>query len=252
VVTSTTQLSILVEEIGGNHVTVTNIIPPKENPLNYNITEGDIQTLSSADVLFVFDWQRDQFLQPLTASSISHQPQIAKITMVNSWLLPAGQIELTDRVTEALSQVDKQNAGSYLTAANNYKAMVDDKAYTAISNLIRQISVSPMTSPNVICAEAEKDFIKWMGLTVVATYEGSQPLTPDELNILVEKGKAEKVATIVDDLQSGQYTGIELTRGIGARRFILSSYPGGYDYAWSWSNVIDTNISLVLWIGPPC
>ena len=55
IVTSTTQLSILIEQIGGKTVTVTNIIPPDGDPLNYTFTEKDLVALSGADAFFFFD-----------------------------------------------------------------------------------------------------------------------------------------------------------------------------------------------------
>jgi ABC-type Zn uptake system ZnuABC Zn-binding protein ZnuA len=252
VVTSTTQLSTITETIGGSHVTVTNIIPPKENPHNYHISENDIQTLSSADVFFIFDWQNDKFAQPLSVSSTSPHPKMVKITTINNWLVPSGQVELANKIADALFQVDKRNEPGYRSAAKDYETMVNDKEYSVIGNLIRALPASTVTSPTVICAEPEKDFIEWMGLTVVATYNGSEPLTLSELDRLVEKGRTEKVATVVDDLQRGQDTGTELAREIGARRFILTSYPGGYDYAWSWADMVDTDISLILRIAPHC
>ena len=247
VVTSTMQLSTIIEQVGGNHVAVTNIIPPKENPLNYHISEDDIQVLSSADVFFMFDWQSDKF-SPL----LSHQPQTVKITAVNSWLVPAGQIELTNKIADALSKIDDKNKVIYLNVAKDYKTSIEDKEYSVISNLIKKLPSSTITSQNVICAEPEKDFIEWMGLKVVATYQGSEPVAPDEFQRLVEKGKAEKVVTIVDDLQSGQDTGVALAREIGAHQCLCSSCPGGFDYAWSWADTVDSNISRVLRLSMHC
>jgi ABC-type Zn uptake system ZnuABC Zn-binding protein ZnuA len=252
VVTSTTQLSTMTETIGGSHVAVTYIIPPKENPLNYSPSEEDRRILSSDDVFFLFDWNADKFARGVNASSINPHLQIVKITLANSWLVPAGQIELAGKITDALSYVDKRNETSYRSAAKDYTATVNDKEYSVITRLIRELPASTMTSPNVICAEPEKDFIEWMGLTVVATYNGAEPISQDEMSRLVEKGINGKVASVVDDLESGQDTGIELAREIDARRFILSSYPGGYDYAWSWADMVDTDVSLILRIGPNC
>jgi ABC-type Zn uptake system ZnuABC Zn-binding protein ZnuA len=244
VVTSTTQLSTILESVGGEHVTVTSIIPPKENPLDYEIRPEDIQKLSDADIFVLYDWQIEKFNRQVLDSASNSHLVLVKLTIINSWLVPAGQTEIVDKIAGALSQIDRKNETSYYNAAKKYKTSVDDKEYSVLSNLVRKLP-STITSPNVICAKEMEDFIKWMGLTVVATYDGHRPITPDVLRELIEKGKAQKVATVADDLQSGQ-DNLVLAREIGARRFLFSSYPGGFDYAWSWAETIDANISLLL------
>jgi len=80
----------------------------------------------------------------------------------------------------------------------------------------------------------------------VAVFGRPDTLTPQVVKELVDTGKAENVALIIDNLQSGQDAGKGVAEELGCQRLILSNFPGGFDDTETWEKAIDYNIELIL------
>ena len=103
-----------------------------------------------------------------------------------------------------------------------------------------------LSEVNVIAAFWQAGFLEWTGFNVVATYGDPESLTAPMIKELVDKGREAKVTLIVDNLQSGQNAGAGIAEELGARRIVLSNFPGGYDNTETWEKAIDRNIELIL------
>ena len=110
VVTSTSLIAQIVERVGGDQVNVVNIIPPAQCPGHFDVKPGDIQKLAEADLFLLHGWQGEKFSQDLIASA--NNPDLSVVTLDiqttenQNWMVPAVQIEATDKITAALCQAD--------------------------------------------------------------------------------------------------------------------------------------------------
>jgi len=57
VVTSTSLIAQIVERVGGDLVSVVNIIPPAQCPGHFDVKPSDIQKLADADLFLLHGWQ---------------------------------------------------------------------------------------------------------------------------------------------------------------------------------------------------
>ena len=245
VVTSTFLIASVVERVGGERVDVVNIIPPAQCPGHFDVKPGDIQKLAEADLFLLHGWQGEMFAQDLIASA--NNPDLTVVTvdiegLGSDWMTPPGQLAATDKITDALCQVDTENCAVYQESATEYKDKVVAKE-AEIKAKLNQVNPSGV---NVMCADMQAGFVEWAGFNIVATYGRPDSLTPKVVRELVDTGRAENVILIIDNLQSGQDAGKGIAEELGCRRIILSNFPGGFDNTETWEKAIDRNVELIL------
>jgi len=245
VVTSTFLIASVVERVGGERVDVVNIIPPAQCPGHFDVKPGDIQKLAEADLFLLHGWQGEMFAQELIASA--NNPDLTVVTvdiegLGSDWMIPPGQLAATDKITDALCQVDAENCSVYRESATEYKDKIAAKE-AEIEAKLNQVNPSGV---NVMCAEMQAGFVKWVGFNIITTYDRNDPSIPQVVRELVDTGREAGVTLVIDNLQSGQDAGLPIAMDIGCRRIILSNFPGGFDNTETWEKAIDRNIELIL------
>jgi zinc transport system substrate-binding protein len=242
VVTSTSLISKIVERVGGDKVSVVNIIPPAQCPGHFDIKPGDIQKLADAKLFLIHNWQGEQFSNNLIASADNSDLTVVKVELAGNWMTPPVQRDAADKIAAALAQVDPGNSASYQQAAAKYKSDVTDKE-SKIQAELAQVNLSEV---NVLCDEQQTGFIQWVGFNIIATYGRPETFTPQVVQDLVDKGREGKVTLVIDNMQTGGESGKSLAEELGAGHIVLSNFPGGYANTGTWEKAIDKNIELIL------
>ena len=242
VVTSTSLISQIVERVGGDMVSVVNIIPPAQCPGHFDVKPGDIQVLSDAALFIIHNWQGEKFSDELIDSANNHNLTTVKVEIAGNWMTPPVQREAADKIAAALIQVDPANSAIYQKAADEYKAAVTAKE----SEVKARIGKANPSAVNVLCDEQQAGFVKWTGLNVTSTYGRPDTFTPQVVADLVDKGKAANVTLVIDNMQTGGEAGKSLAEELGVEHIVLSNFPGGYDGTETWEKAIDKNIELIL------
>lgn len=242
IVTSTSLIAQIVERVGGDKVSVVNIIPPAQCPGHFDVKPGDIQKLSDAKLFIIHNWQGEKFSDDLIASANNKNLITVKIEIAGNWMTPPVQREAADKIAAALSQADPDNSAFYQNGATQYKAAVTAKESEIISRL-GQVNLSVI---NVLCDEQQTGFVMWVGFNVIATYGRPETFTPQVVQDLVDLGRAENVALVIDNMQTGGESGKSLAEELGVKHIVLSNFPGGYDDTETWEKAIDKNIELII------
>lgn len=242
VVTSTSLMTYIVEQVGGDRVDVTNIVPPAQHPGDFNVKPGDIQRLADADLFLLHGWPGETFAEDFIASANNPGLTVVKIEVEGNWMTPPVQLEAADKVTATLSQVDSKNGSAYQEAAVEYKNRIIAKE----AEIKSRLAEANLSDVNVISVFWQAGFVKWIGLNVVATYGDPESLTVSVVKELVDRGREAKVTLIVDNLHSGKDAGTGMAEELGSSRVILSNFPGGFDNTETWEKAIDRNVELIL------
>jgi len=242
VVTSTSLLSHIVEQIGGNMVDVVNIIPPAQCPGHFDVKPNDIKKLAKADLFLLHGWQGEKFSQELIASANNAKLSVVKIDVQGNWIVPSSQLAGTDLIVAALCQTDAANCPEYEKAATEYKSKVSAKE----SELRSKLAKAKLSDINVFCGEQQAGFVKWTGLHLVGTFGTPDTLTPQVVKDLVDQGKQLRVTLVIDNLQSGKDAGAAIAEDLGCTRIILSNFPGGFNNTETWEKAIEYNVELIL------
>ena len=242
VVTSTSLLAQIVERVGGDKVSVVNIIPPAQCPGHFDVKPGDIQKLADAKLFIIHNWQGEKFSDDLIASASNKNLIVVKVELPGNWMTPTVQRDAADKIAAALAQIDPSNGAAYQNAATEYKAKVTTKESEAKARL-GQVNLSAV---NVLCDEQQAGFVKWAGLNIISTYGRPETFTPQVVKELVDKGKVGKVALVIDNMQTGGESGKALAEELGVEHIVLSNFPGGYENTETWEKAIDKNIELIM------
>ena len=246
VVTSTSLIAQIVAQVGGDRVSVANIIPPAQCPGHFDVKAGDIEKLANADLFFLHGWQGEKFSEQLIASANNPDLVTVQLDIQGNWMIPAVQKEATDTITATLCQVDSENSTFYQQLAAEYKDRISAKE-TEIRTRLNAVNLSAV---NVLCSEqsnsSQADFARWVGLNVVATYGRPETMTPQVVRELVDTGRAANVTLVIDNLQSGEDAGAAVAEELGCTRIILSNFPGGFPDTETWEKAIDKNVQLIM------
>jgi zinc transport system substrate-binding protein len=242
VVTSTSLLAYIAQQVGDDLVDVINLIPPTQHPGDFNVKPSDIEKLANARLFLLHGWPGEGYADKMIASAANPNLTVFKANVNGNWMTPPVQLAAIDKVENILSQVDTKNASAYLKSAEEYKQRVATKESDIKAKLVK-VNISQV---NVIASGMQADFLKWAGLNVVATYIDPKSLTPQIVKELVDQGKEANVSLIVDNLQNGKDAGKAIAEELGIKAINLSNFPGGFPDTDTWEKAIDRNVELIL------
>jgi len=242
VVTSTSLIEYIVQEVGGNYVEVINMVPPNQHPGNFDVKPGDIEKLANASLFLLHGYPGEAYADKLIASANNQNLVVSKVSVDGNWMIPSVQMTATDKIASILSEVDPSNASSYMNSAENYKKKIQAKE-TTIKNRLLEANVSKI---NVIASIRQADFLGWAGFNVVATFGGTQSLTPQVVKDLVDQGRAANVVLIVNNIQDGQDAGKAIAEELDAQNLNLSNFPGGLADTETWEKALDRNVTILI------
>jgi zinc transport system substrate-binding protein len=242
IVTSTSIIANIVENIGGDHVSVVNIIPPAQCPGHFDIKPGDIKKLANASIFFFHGWQGEKFSDDIIKSANNPNLIVEKLDIDGNWMVPSVQVTAAEKIGGIMGDVDTVNKATYDQNIAAYQNYVENKE----AELKGKLSKLDVSNINVLCADQQEGFINWMGLNVVSIFGRPETLTPQIIQELVDKGKDSNVVLVIDNLQSGPDAGKAIAQELGCARVILSNFPGGFEGINTWDGTIDKNIELIL------
>lgn len=246
VVASTSQITQIVERIGGDRIDVVNIIPPGQCPGHFDCSPADIQKLVDADIFLLHGWQGEVFTDDLITSADNNELTVVRLDVkvgenIN-WMAPPVQRAAVDKIIEILSQADATNSAEYQAAATEYKEIITGKEV----EIREKLALIDPASINVICGQQQIGFLKWAGFNVVGFYGETDTWTPQTVQDLVDLGINENVALVIDNMQSGIDAGAGIAEDINATQVTLSNFPGGYEITDTWEETIDYNVELLI------
>jgi zinc transport system substrate-binding protein len=242
VVTSTSLLTYIVQQVGGDKVDVVNIVPPAQHPGDFDVKPGDIQTLASASLFLLHGWPGEGYADKLIASANNPNLTVIKANVNGNWMIPSVQMAATDKVAGILAQVDSKNASAYQKSAEEYKQRIQKKE----ADIKASLAKANISQVNVIASDRQAEFLQWAGLNVVAQFNTTDMDKSEVVQELVDKGRQANVTLIVNNLQDGKDAGKAVAQELGAKNLNLSNFPGGFSNTETWEKAIDRNIELIL------
>ena len=236
VVCTTTVLGDFAEEIGGDRIDVTSIVPAGICPGHYDVTPSAILAVSKAFLVFrhgfeqYFPW----FDSMLEASG---NEGVEIVDFSSEWNVPALAVENIERMSDELCDVDPCNAAYF---RDNEMDLCDTINETA-QEIQDEADLLNVGDVKVICMEWQECFVNWTGFNIVATYGPQEGLSLADADILINTGKNENVTLVIDNLQSGTEFGAGLASDVNATQVILTNFPGAIPGTETYAQMIEYN-----------
>jgi len=242
VVTSTSLLAYIVQQIGGADVAMSNMVPAAQHPGDFDPKPSDIQKLASAQLFLVHGFPGETYVPEVVAAANNPALKVVTVSENGSWMTPEVQIDAAGRVADALAAALPANAEVFRTRAAQYQ----DRVRAKEAEVKARLAQSSVGAVKAISAVQQAGTAQWMGVTVVCTYASPEALTPQAVKDLVDKGRAAGVTLVIDNVHSGKDAGKGLAEELGAQRVVLVYFPGGVDGTETWEKAFDYDVNQVL------
>jgi zinc transport system substrate-binding protein len=244
VVAGSSLIGNIVQDVAGGKLETRTLIPPGVCPGHHAVAPGDILALANCTALFIHDYQ-EYFTNINDAVAAADNPSL-NVTVINvtgNWMIPAVQAEAVGNITQALEQMDPENAAYY-----QQRAAEREQAILAHGQEVEAtLEQAGVNGVKVICADMQADFVSWAGFDVVATFGRPEDLTPAAEAQLVDEANQAGAVLIIDNLQSGSKTlGPAIEQDVEAIPVTISNFPGGFANTETWEKAIDENVNLLL------
>ena len=223
VVALTSVIASIARQLGGDYVEVHSIVPAGFCPGHYDITPGDVAAVAEADVIIGHRWPWFEDLAQAVYEATGKNVSAIFREVSGPWNTPEGAIAHIKAVASALCEFE-ENA----TRRDYYIAMnetICSELLAVTGELKAEAEEFDVGSVKVICMQWQVGFVQWLGFDIVATFGPPERLSPEDVANLVETGRSEGVALVIDNLQSGTELGAAVAREIGAEHVVLTNFP---------------------------
>lgn len=192
VVTSIMPIADLIQNVGGDRVQVTALVPPGGEPEDYDPTPADATAVSQARVFFANGLGLEGYLDKLTESAGNSQLEVVTLSdglptltsfgqgadaggNPHLWLDPQNAVSYVDTIQRTLSRVDPDNASLYQTNAERYTGQLEDLD----ASIQQQVgTIPPAQRVLVTTHDAYPYFAKRYGFTYLAVVSANPDAGP--------------------------------------------------------------------------
>ncbi len=259
----------IVRQVGGQHVTVTQICGPGVDPHLYKVTRDDAQTLSTADMIFYSGLMLEGKMSDTLVKMARQRPVIAVTESIDEslllepdemqghydphvWMDVSAWSQCVTAVADALAEFDPAHAADYEQRAEAYR-----KELQALHQYgLEAIATIPADSRVLVTSH---DAFNYMGRAYGLNVQGVQGLSTESeaglqrVNELVDMLVNQNVHAVfiessvprksIDALVEGaQAQGHEVT--IGGELYSDAMGPAG-SYEGTYIGMLDHNITVV-------
>lgn len=211
VAATTTHIQDFLKNVGGNRITINGILRPNVDPHDYETSVQDAQTISGAEIIFVYGVGLDEFMDKAIANANSKAPVItvtAGLTPLKGddqepagdphmWFDPTLAQKMVLNIAEGLAQFDTAGAAIYRQNAQAYNAQIAqmDTQVQAIYNQIPREQRKLVTNH-----DAFQYLANHFGLTIVGavipSLSGAAEPSAQDINDLIDEIRAQNVKAI--------------------------------------------------------
>lgn len=232
VVATTEILGDFVRKIAEDRVELVVLIPGGMCPAHYDIRPSDVAAVARAALVLHHGFE--PWMENLIKSSGS---KALVVKTGDDWNVPPNAIEQVGIVRDALEKILPQDALVVQQNALAFQKRIDELAGRLLARA-QQLNVQ---DAKVISQAFQEKFVRWLGFNVIGTYPAPERVSAQLFLQLVQLGREQKAALVVDNLQSGVGVGARLAFEIGAINVVLTNFPGAVPNTRDYLEVIAHN-----------
>lgn len=241
VVTSSTDISDIVKDVGGDRVEVDNIIPPAQCPGHFDVKPQSLQVLADASLFLLHDYDQQMKFSEKLVDSVGNKNLNTVLVGQNTMMLPSVRLAGIDRITEAMAKANPQNDAIYRTAA----AKLKDETNQVAQEQKKRLDEGAAAQLKVLVAGYQADFAKWAGVEVVGVFPPD--ISANDTKKLIDLGRQKGATLVIDNLQTpNKAAAVSIAKELGIQQVAVSNFPGGLSGTEKWDNSFKKNVDLIL------
>jgi ABC-type Zn uptake system ZnuABC Zn-binding protein ZnuA len=232
VVATTTQVTALVQVVGGDKIALVGLIKANVDPHEYEVTPDDLRTIANAEVIFKNGVGLEKALEKVIANSGTKAPVIdtSKGVQIRKgdeqepdgdphiWHSAPNAIIMLHNVRDGLIQADSANADKYKANAAAYEQKLNDLDKYILDQIA---SITPANRKLVTNHDALGYYVDRYGLTfvgsIIPSMDTSFQPSAKELVDLVNAIKAQRVKAIFTEASVNPALAQQIAREAGVR-----------------------------------
>lgn len=232
VVATTEILGDFVRKVAEDRVELIVLIPGGMCPAHYDIRPSDVAAVARAALVLHHGFE--PWMENLVTSSGS---KALVVKTGDDWNVPPNAIQQVGIVRDTLEKILPKDASAIQQNALAFQRRIEELAGKLLARA-QQLNVH---EAKVISQAFQAKFVSWLGFNVVGTYPPPERVSAQLFLQLVQLGREQKVALVVDNLQSGVGLGSRLAFEIGAINVVLTNFPGAVPNTRDYLEVIAHN-----------
>ncbi len=233
VAATTTHIQDFLKNVGGNRLLVSGILKPNVDPHDYETSVQDAQTISRAEIIFVYGVGLDTFMDKAIANANSKVPTITVTRGItplagdaqepdgdpHMWFDPTLAQKMVTNIGEALAQFDPPSAVFYRQNVQAYNAQIAqmDTQVQGIYNQIPAVDRKLVTNHDAFQYLAKHFSLNIVGAVIPSISDAAEP-TAQDINDLIDTIREQQVKAIFAESsanpkvaqQVAQETGIKI------------------------------------------
>jgi len=218
IVTSTTDISSVVEAIAPEDARVYNLVPGGMCPGHFDLSPVEANKLFRSD-LIIYHGFESWFKK---VKELELDVKMVDLQTDGNWMIPDVYLKGAGEIAEILKKEYDFDSGGVDIIESNYKKI--EMKIDSLSQIINRKKES-IKSVKVICNEYQKDFLEFLGAEVVCVFSPGDDISLKEIAEVIKTGRDENARLVVDNLQSGHKVGRTIADELKINYVILSNFP---------------------------
>lgn len=217
VVTTVSPITNIVQNVGGEHVSIVGIVPEGMNSHTFEPAPSDAAAMADADIVFMNGLRLEEPTRELAEANVAEGVEIVRLgdrtvspneyifdfsfpeaegdPNPHLWTNPLYAMRFAEIVRDELSELDPANAGDYRANLDAFAERIDQ-----LDALVRQVTATVPESNRKLLTyhDSFPYFAREYGWTVIGAIQPSdfsEP-TPQEVVALIDQIRAERVPAI--------------------------------------------------------
>lgn len=238
-------LGAAVRDLCGNDLQVMCLAPPGMCPGHFDISPAQVRQLCDCRMLLLFDFQQKIETNLARLKDIGLDTHL--VTGQAGLCVPHSYLAICREVAQWLSDEYPERAADIterLTA-------IEGRLNSLSEELHASVQQAGASGADILVSNHQVEFARWLGLSPVATFLGSDIETASNIDHCLQKAAGHDIRFVVANLQEGTSLSQALAERLEARAVVFSNFPQGIAGGQEFDALVRNNVAALLAAATP-
>ena len=240
VAASNSFLECVTQDLLGGQRPILRLAEPGMCPGHFDIRPSQVDQLRKAKVLLRFDFQKS--LDERLTGPAGGGPRVVEVRVGGGLCEPASYLTACRQVADAF--VDAGLMPRQL--ADHKLGWITQRLSRQEENIRQSLAQAGLQDRPVITSAHQEAFCRWLGLKVVATFNGSDTAGVGQLDRAVRDGEQAGVKVVIANLPEGRQVADALAQRLGARVAVFGNFPTLNAGKGSFDDLLAANVATLV------
>lgn len=233
VVVTTSMIATAVHDVAGDALSVETLMPAGTCPGEFDLEPRQARLVRAAVLVIRHDYQ-GALTARFTAAGAPADAVVAP-SAASPLTIPANYAAFCDAIARELARRLPGLAGRMQTRLTAIRQR------TAAEATSLRAGAASLRGTRVVAAAFQADFLRWLGLDVVAVFPPDDDPPPRTLLDVIGAGRSHHATLVVGNRQNGRRVPATIARALGVPVAILSNFPAR-GTAGAYEELLDANL----------